>query len=96
VVTDLASGVEGWFDSPGDVLAILSVIAVLVGAVIWIIDSRLSAIRVSVEDLRDVYKEQHQVLVDRLDSHMASPVHDRRSPYNSTTPYARRKEDQED
>lgn len=76
---DLAAGVEGWFDSPGDLLAILSVIALLCAGIFFLVDSRLGSIRQALDDLKDSNEAQHELIRERLDQHAASPVHDRRS-----------------
>ena len=93
---DLASGVESWFDSPGDVLAVLSVIALLIAGVFFLVDARIGSIRQAVDDLKESNDAQHELIRERLDQHAASPVHERRNRYDATTPYRRRKEDDDD
>lgn len=90
----LADDVTSWFDSPGDILAILSVLALLIGGVLYLIDSRLSAIRVAVDDLKESNEDTHSAIIRRLEDHMASPAHDRRQYQNPNTPYKRRATDQ--
>jgi len=76
---DIASGVEAWFDSPGDVLAILSVVAIVLGGLFYLVDSRLASIRQAVLDLKESNEQQHELIRERLNQHAASPVHNRRS-----------------
>ena len=91
---DVAAGVESWFDSPGDVLAVLSVIALLITGVFFLVDARIGTIRQAVDDLKDSNDAQHELIRERLDQHAASPVHERRQ-FDARKPYRRRKEDQD-
>ena len=91
---DVAAGVESWFDSPGDVLAILSVIALLITGVFFLVDARIGSIRQAVDDLKESNDAQHELIRERLDQHATSPVHERRQ-FDARTPYRRRKEDQD-
>ena len=78
-MTELVGGVEGWLDSPGDLLAILSVVGLLCAGVFFLVDSRLGGIRQSLEDLKESNGAQHDSIGQRLDRHATSAVHDQRA-----------------
>lgn len=75
----LADDVSAWFDSPGDLLAIASFIAVILGGILWLIDSRLAGIKTEIRDMRESNDDVHNAIREQLAQHMSSPMHNRRS-----------------
>jgi hypothetical protein len=77
-MVDLTATAESWFDSPGDLLAIASFVAVVLAGILWLIDARLSTIRTEIRDMREANDDVHNAIREQLSQHMASPMHDRR------------------
>lgn len=81
----VSDAIEAWFDSPGDILAILSVVALLFAGILFLIDARVGSIRGSMDDLKEGFHDMraandstHDDIKKMLADHISSPAHNRR------------------
>lgn len=79
------AGIETFFDSPGDILAVLSIVALIGTGILFLIDARLGSVRTSLDgvkealhDMRQANEETHADIKRTLAEHAASPLHNRR------------------